>query len=120
VLRAKAYASTSVTGAVFRFESDVGRWLTLAEALPKTLTKPIGERAGSGMIAARSTVPDSAQTGQYTVPVALDIEAVGGRGTTNSYVTFTVTRLTSPIPDYMTYVFAVLFVAIVLTAYLKR
>jgi hypothetical protein len=50
----------------------------------------------------------------------LDIEAVGGRGTTNSYVTFTVTKLTSPIPDYMTYIFAALFLAIVLTAYLRQ
>jgi len=109
-----------ITVTCVRFEGDVGRWLTLAEALPRTLTKPIGERSGSRTIAARATVPASAQTGQYTVPVTLDIEAIGGRGTTNSYVNFTVTRLTSPVPDYMTYIFAALFAAIVLTAYLRR
>jgi len=52
--------------------------------------------------------------------VTLDIEAVGSRGTTNSYVTFTVTMLTSPVPDYMTLVFVILFAAIVLTAYRRR
>jgi len=39
---------------------------------------------------------------------------------TNTYVTFTVSRLTSPAPDYITLVFAALFAAIVLTAYLRR
>ena len=36
------------------------------------------------------------------------------------YVTFTVNRLTSPIPDYMTTIFATLFAAIVVAAHLRR
>jgi len=95
----------------------------MAEEIPKIAVKQIGEREGYGWIEVRLIVPEHAEPGEYSIPVTLDAEAVGSIITSNGYFTFEIAspglRLPALIPDYMTYLFAGLLLAIVATAYLK-
>jgi hypothetical protein len=105
-----------------RFGGAAAKWVTLAETLPKRVSKGIGDWEGRGAITIRLMVPGDAQLGEYTLPVTVDAEAVGGRITAGGWVTFNVVQPSpaySPVPDYMTYLFAALLLSIVAAAYLK-
>jgi len=104
------------------FTGAAGDWITLAEPLPKTIFKPIGEEAGKGEIELRIIAPENAETGDYTVPVLVKAEAVGSQIQANGYVTFSITPQAPPVslvPEYMTWIFAAAIIAIILYAYLK-
>ena len=97
-------------------------WLTLAEDLPKTIFKPIGEEVGTGEIELHIMAPETAQPGDYTVPVTIRAEAVGSRIDTNGYLTFSILRKPTPIsliPEYMTWIFVAAIISLILYAYLK-
>jgi len=97
-------------------------WITLAEPLPKTIFKPIGEEVGMGEIELRIIVPENAQPGDYAVPVVVKAEAVGSQIQANGYLTFSITPQAPPVsllPEYMTWIFAAALIAIVAYAYLK-
>jgi len=109
-----------VTGV--RFQGPSG-WIALAEGLPKTVTKQVGEMQGKGSVAIRLIVPADAKQGDYSVPVEVDAEALGGRVTANGWVNFAVGQQThpaGPVSDLMTYVFAVIVLVFVLWAYFRR
>ena len=103
--------------------SAVG-WLTLAETLPKVVTKDIALREGYGEIGIRVIVPSDAPLGEYTVPATVEAEAVGTKLTTSGWITFTLVKPTlavgTEMQTIMTYVFAALLLALVAYAYLKR
>jgi len=106
-----------------KFAGAAAEWLTLADSLPKTVTKEIGSREGYGELEIRLNVPADAPPGKYSVPAQIDAEAVGSRLTTNGWITFTIikpTPLSSQVPDYMTYLFAALLIILVAYAYIKR
>jgi len=104
------------------FSGAAADWITLAEPLPKTLFKPIGEEVGTGEIELRIIAPENAEPGDYTVPVVVKAEAVGSQIQTNGYMTFSIIPQTPPVslvPEYMTWVFAGALIAMVLYSYLK-
>ena len=88
------------------------------------MTKPIGEREGTGTVEMRVLVPSDAQHGEYTVPVQVDAEAVGSRLTTGGWITFTIIKPTpaigTDIQTAMTLLLASLLFILVAYAYLKR
>ena len=104
------------------FSGAAADWITLAEPLPKTIFKPIGEEVGTGEIELRIVAPKNAELGDYTVPVLVKAEAVGSQIRANGYVTFSITPQAPPIsivPEYMTWIFAAAIIAIIIYAYLK-
>jgi len=104
------------------FSGATKNWITIAEALPKTIFKPIEEEAGKGEIEIRIMAPENAEPRDYTVLVTIRAEAVGSQIETNRYITFSIipeTPSISLIPDYMTLIFAAALITIVLYAYLK-
>jgi len=106
-----------------RFSGAAADWIALAETLPKAVTKDFGATEGYGEVGIRVLVPSNAEPGEYTVPVQMDAEAAGSRLITGGWITFTVEKPALPttaVPDYMTYLFAALLLALVAYAYLKR
>jgi hypothetical protein len=105
------------------FTGDGADWLTLAEVLPKTLTKEIGSMTGSGIVTIRLNAPADAKPGDYTVPVRVESEAVGNRLETSSQLTFRIVEPTiagGGVSEIMTYLFAALIIVAIAAAYLKR
>jgi hypothetical protein len=108
----------TVTGV--RFQGPSG-WIALGEGLPKTVTKQVGETQGKGSVAIRLIVPTDAKQGDYSIPVEVDAEALGGRVTANGWVNFAVgQQLAGPVSDLMTYVFAAMLLVLVVWAYFRR
>jgi hypothetical protein len=107
-----------------KFTGAAADWLTLADLLPKAVTKQVGDREGYGEVQIRVKIPKDADLGDYTVPTQVDVEAVGNRLTSSGWITFTIIPPPPPaptqIPDYMTYLFAALLLVLVAYAYLKR
>jgi hypothetical protein len=104
------------------FSGAAADWITLAEPLPKTIFKAIGELVGTGEVQIRIIAPEDAEPGEYTVPVTVRAEAVGSLIETNGYLTFSIIPKApqiSLVPEYMTWIFAALLSALVLYAYLK-
>ena len=104
------------------FSGAAADWITLAEPMPKTIFKPIGEEVGAGEIELRIVAPKNAEPGDYTVPVLVKAEAVGSQIQANGYLTFRITPQTPPVsivPEYMTWIFATAIIAIIIYAYLK-
>jgi hypothetical protein len=102
------------------FYGAAADWITLAEALPKTIFKPLGEEAGKGEVQIRIIAPETAEPGEYTVPVTVRAEAVGSQIETNGYITFSIIKpAISLVPEYMTWIFAFLLATLVLYAYIK-
>ena len=96
--------------------------IVLAEPLPKTFFKPIGEEVGKGEIELRIIAPENAEPGDYTVPVVVKAESVGSQIQTNGYLIFSIVPQAPPVsivPEYMTWIFAIAIIAIILYAYLK-
>jgi len=97
--------------------------MSLAEVLPKTLTKEPGALEGWGQVKIRINVPATAEPGEYTVPVTVKAEAVGAKLETQGYITFRIMQPPSApsgiAPDAMTYLLAALLIGLVATAYLK-
>ena len=79
-------------------------------------------RSGHGEVSISVLVPSNTQPGEYTVPATADAEAAGTRLTTGGWITFTVVKPVAPtiVPDLMTYVIALILLALVAYAYLKR
>jgi len=104
------------------FSGAAADWITLAEPLPKTIFKPIGEEVGKGEVELRIIAPENAEPGDYTVPVVVKAEAAGSQIQANGYLTFSIIPQAPPIsivPEYMTWIFAAAIAAIILYAYLK-
>jgi len=104
------------------FSGAAADWITLAEPLPKTIFKPIGEEVGTGEIELRIIAPENAEPGDYTVPVVVKAEVVGSQIQANGYLTFSITPQAPPaslVPEYMTWIFAGALIIIVLYSYLK-
>ena len=104
------------------FSGAAADWITLAEPLPKTIFKPIGEEVGTGEIELRIIAPENAEPGDYTVPVVVKAEAVGSQIQVNGYVTFSIipqAPSVSLVPEYMTWIFAAALAGLILYAYLK-
>jgi len=94
----------------------------LAESLPKTLYKQLGEEHGTGEIKIRIMAPEDAQPGEYVVSTMVHAEAIGGRLDANGYLTFKVAAPSKPmsmVPEYMTIIFVAGLLLIILYAYLK-
>jgi len=104
------------------FSGAAADWITLAEPLPKTFFKPIGEEVGTGEVELRIIAPENAEPGDYTVPVVVKAEAVGSQIQANGYLTFSITPQVpqiSLVPEYMTWIFAAALAGLILYAYLK-
>jgi hypothetical protein len=114
--------TNQITITAVRFSGAAASWITLAETLPKAVTKDVGGREGHGEVSISVLVPSSTQPGEYTVPATADAEAAGTRLTTGGWITFTVVKPATPtiVPDIMTYVIALILLALVAYAYLKR
>jgi hypothetical protein len=105
------------------FTGDGADWLTLAEVLPKTLTKQIGSMTGAGIVTVRLNAPADAKPGDYTVPVRVEAEAIGNRIETSNQLSFSVVEPTiagGGVSEIMTYLFAALIIVAIAAAYLKR
>jgi len=110
-----------ITVSNMKFSGSEAGWVSLVERLPKALTKEVGLREGYGEVVIRVTVPMDAETGEYTVPVTVEVEAVWTKVTANGYLTFAVIRpAPGAVPDYMTILLAALLLALVAAAYLRR
>ncbi|MCW4020103.1 MAG: ParB N-terminal domain-containing protein [Candidatus Bathyarchaeota archaeon] len=108
-----------------RWKGALADWLTVAETLPKTVTKQIGAKEGSGELKICVIAPDDAQVGEYSIPLSMDAETVGSKLTGNGWVTITVMKPTPPAPSTdimlgMSVMFSIILAAIVGYGYLRR
>jgi hypothetical protein len=112
----------SITVTQVCFSGDGADWITIYDVLPLILTKDING-VGKGFLAAKLVIPQSAQIGNYTIPVHISANAIGNMLETTSWVNFEVTSPSiwpSDIAQYMTYIFAAIFLIALAYVYLKK
>jgi len=115
--------TNQITITNIRFNGAAANWVTLADTLPKTVTKEVGAIEGYGEVGICLLVSNNAQPGEYEVPAQIDAEAVGSQLTTSGWITITVMKPAAPItmvPDFVTYLFAMLLLFLVAYAYIKK
>lgn len=115
--------TNQITITNIRFNGAAADWVALADTLPKTVIKGVGVTEGYGEVEIHVLVSSDAQSGEYTVPTQIDVDAVGSHMTTSRWIIIAVTKSTSfnnMVPDLITFILTVLFLALVIYAYLKK
>ena len=113
----------TITGVKF-LNAPAGWTVQLAESLPKSVTKQIGDSSGSGSIAVRITAPNGAQIGDYSLTTEIDATGPGGNVASNGYINISVvpapSSLPSPVSDLMTFFFVLILGIFVAYVYFFR
>jgi len=115
----------SLTVSDIQFSGALAKWFVIAETIPKVLTKPIGEKEGSGTVQIQVLIPADAHLGNYTVPVTVDAEALGALLTTSGWITFNIQPPASSstsieIMNTMTIIFIAILSILIAYAYKRR
>jgi hypothetical protein len=94
------------------------------EELPQIFTKSLTGQSGEGSLEVIVTVPHDADLGDYTIPATVNAESSAGTVSTGSWVNFEVVepprgKIFPLLPDWMTILFLLVIVVVVMYAYLQ-
>jgi hypothetical protein len=100
-------------------------WFSLAESLPKTLSKQTASGVGSGYISMKVGLPWSLNVGEYTVPVSVTVNQGGSISLEQSgtvYLTIIAGQAVASgsIPEYMTYILLAAIAAVSIYAFTRK